>query len=66
MRYFLSAAGSTFHVGSSRLTLKLLRLSELSCLPGFEVPEADGSDKGGVRVFSDGVFAVEVDSEEEP
>lgn len=31
MRYFFSAAGSTFHVGSSKLTLKLLRLSELSC-----------------------------------
>lgn len=35
MRYFLSAAGRTFQVGSSKLTLKLLRLSELSCLAGF-------------------------------
>jgi hypothetical protein len=30
MRYFLRAAGRTFHVGSSKLTLKLLRVSELS------------------------------------
>ena len=31
MRYFLRAAGNTFQVGSSKLTLKLLKVSELSC-----------------------------------
>ncbi len=35
MRYFFNAAGRTFHVGSSRLTLKLFKLSELSCRNGF-------------------------------
>ena len=35
MRYFLRAAGNTFQVGSSRLTLKLLKVSELSCRTGF-------------------------------
>jgi hypothetical protein len=30
IRYFLRAAGRTFHVGSSKLTLKLFRVSELS------------------------------------
>lgn len=37
MRYFFRAAGRTFHVGSSKLTLKLFKLSELSCLVGFGV-----------------------------
>lgn len=68
IRYFLRAAGKTFQVGSSRLTLKLLRLSELSALVGFGgimcvVPPGDcagGGIIGGGRGLSTRVEVVEV------
>ena len=54
MRYFFRAAGRTFQVGSSRLTLKLLRLSELSCFVALGALLAVGVSGGGgmVRVLS--------------
>jgi hypothetical protein len=58
MRYFLRAAGRTFHVGSSKLTLKLFKLSELSCLVGFGA-EFEVSLGGGVTRG----FSVRVDME---
>jgi hypothetical protein len=57
MRYFLRAAGRTFHVGSSKLTLKLFKLSELSCLVGFGV-EAE-TPFGGVTRDLSALFEVE-------
>ncbi len=55
MRYFFRAAGSTFQVGSSKLTLKLLRLSELSCFVALGALSAVGVSGGGgmaARVLS--------------
>lgn len=57
MRYFFKAAGRTFHVGSSKLTLKLFKLSELSCLVGFGV-EAE-TPFGGVTRNLSALFEVE-------
>ena len=59
MRYFFRAAGRTFHVGSSKLTLKLFKLSELSCFVGFGAIGAASVVVCGRRDLSEGACEVE-------
>jgi hypothetical protein len=58
MRYFLRAAGRTFHVGSFGLSLKLFKLSELLCRLGFG-EEIETPPSGGVTPGFSGLFEVE-------
>ena len=68
MRYFLRAAGNTFQVGSSKLTLKLLKVSELSCRPDFggTSPELEVSATPWVAFDFSAVFKVEGSDDEPP
>lgn len=68
MRYFLRAAGNTFQVGSSRLTLKLFKVSELSCRPGLAGarPELEVSAPPCVDLDFSEVFEVEGSDDEPP
>ena len=66
MRYFFSAAGNTFHVGSSRLTLKLFRLSELSWRVGRGAMTGSGGGAVEDEATADGrVFLSAVEGGEE-
>lgn len=66
MRYFLRAAGNTFQVGSSRLTLNL-KASELSCRGfGGASTDVEASATPWVAFDFSAVFVVRGNGDEPP